>query len=242
MVGDFSVGYSQTDCKSNFNINVNVTVDSYMNRSFNFSFSHLLKNLLAFRILKLWSTSKSTARFETIPQCLLFFTLFFYVYLRNKRDTRLAYFLISFVSLYSLTGLSSPRCKFSKLKACNRIQFFTLDSIYICDELVSFHSSLLSNFYTISKFKRINNKSFYPILLILSGDISLNPGFVYNSRPSCSNEWHAFKVKGIHQIHLNVNSFIPKIDEIRYIVARTNVAVIGISESKLDEAILLSEI
>ena len=72
MVGDFSVGYSQTDCKSNFNINVNVTVDSYMNRSFNFSFSHLLKNLLASRILKLGRTSKITARFGTIPQCLLF--------------------------------------------------------------------------------------------------------------------------------------------------------------------------
>ena len=173
---------------------------------------------------------------------LFFFSLVFYAYLRNKRYMRLTYFLIAFVCLYSLAGPSSPRCTFIILKPCNQIQFFTLDSIYICDELVSFHSSLLSNFYTISKFKRINNKSFYPILLILSGDISLNPGFVYNSRPSCSNEWHAFKVKGIHQIHLNVNSFIPKIDEIRYIVARTNVAVIGISESKLDEAILLSEI
>ena len=152
------------------------------------------------------------------------------------------HFLIAFVSLYSLTGPYSPRCTFNKLKACNQIQFFTLDSIYICNELVSFHSSLLSNFYTISKFKRINNKSFYRILLILSGDISLNPGPVYNSRPSRSNEWNAFKGKGIHLIHLNVNSFIPKIDEIRYIVARTNVAVIGISEFKLDEAILLSEI
>ena len=167
MVEDFSGGYSQTDCKFNFNINVNVTVDSYMNRSFNFSFSHLLKNLLASRILKLWSASKSTARFETIPQCLLFFSLFFYVYLRNKRDTRLKHFLIAFVSLYSLTGPSSPRCTFSKLKVCNQIQFFTLDSIYICDELVSFHSSLLSNFYTISKFKRINSKSFHRILLTL---------------------------------------------------------------------------
>ena len=72
MVGDFSGGYSQRDCKFNFNINVNVTVESYMNRSFNFSFSHLLKNLLASRILKLSSTGKSTARFETITQCLLF--------------------------------------------------------------------------------------------------------------------------------------------------------------------------
>ena len=59
MVGDFSGDYSQPDCKFNFNINVNVTVDSY--RSFNFSFSHLLKNLLASRIMKLEGTSKIMA-------------------------------------------------------------------------------------------------------------------------------------------------------------------------------------
>ena len=56
MVGDFSGGYSQTNC--NFKVNVNVTVDSYMNSSFNFNFSHLLiRYLPAFRIMKLESTS-----------------------------------------------------------------------------------------------------------------------------------------------------------------------------------------
>ena len=112
-------------------------------------------------------------------------------------------------------------------------------------KLVSFHSSLLCKFYTTSKFKRINNKSFHRILLILSSNISLNPGPVSNSQSFCSNEWNVFKAKGIHAwlhqilesislIHLNVNSLLPKIDKIRYIAARTNVAVIGISESKLD--------
>ena len=142
MVGDFSGGYSQTDCIFNFNINVNVTVDSYMS-SFNFSFSHQLKNLLASRILQLGSTSKIMAQFQIITQHLFFFSLFFYVYLRNKCEIRLTYFLIAFVSLYSLPGLPSPGCKFIKLKACNQIQFLTLDIIYICDKLVSFHSSKL---------------------------------------------------------------------------------------------------
>ena len=71
MVRDFSGVYSQTDCNFNFNTNVNVTVDSYVNSSFNFNFSRLLKDLLASRIMKLGS-SKITAQFETIPQCLLF--------------------------------------------------------------------------------------------------------------------------------------------------------------------------
>ena len=39
IVGNFSGGFSQTDHKFNFNTNVNATVDSYINRSFNFSFS-----------------------------------------------------------------------------------------------------------------------------------------------------------------------------------------------------------
>ena len=36
--------------------------------------------------------------------------------------------------------------------------------------------------------------------------------------------------------------FFQKIDEIRYIATRTNAAIIGISESKLDKTILQSEI
>ena len=79
-------------------------------------------------------------------------------------------------------------------------------------------------------------------MLILSGDISLNPGPVYNSQSSCSNEWNVFKAEGIHLIHLNVNSLLPKIDEIRYIAAFTNAAVIEVSASKLDETILQLEI
>ena len=137
-----------------------------------------------------------------------FLSLFFYIYLRNKRDMRLTYFLIAIVCLYSLTGSSSLQCTFIKLKACNQIQFFTLDFICIYGELVSSHFSLLCKFYAISKFKRINNKSFHRILLILAGDISLNPGPIYNSKSSCSNEWNVFKAKGIRLIHLNVNSLL----------------------------------
>ena len=46
----------------------------------------------------------------------------------------------------------------------------------------------------------------------------------------------------MHFIHLNKNSLLPKIDEIRYIVKLTNAAVIGLSETKLDNIILSSEL
>ena len=64
MIGDFSGSYSQTDFSFDFHINVNLIVNSYMNSNFNFSFSLLRKYLLAFRIMKLGSTIKITAKFE----------------------------------------------------------------------------------------------------------------------------------------------------------------------------------
>ena len=64
MVGDFLRGYSKTDFKFNSNINVNVTVDSYMKKSFNLSFSRLLKNLLASRITRLEVLAKLRNNFR----------------------------------------------------------------------------------------------------------------------------------------------------------------------------------
>ena len=81
-----------------------------------------------------------------------------------------------------------------------------------------------------------NNKSFLHILLILSGDITLNPGPVYNNKSLDSNKCNVFKSKGIHLIHLNVNSLLPKIDEICYIAECANAAVIGKTESTLNKS------
>ena len=68
----------------------------------------------------------------------------------------------------------------------------------------------------------MNNTSFIGTVLILSGEISLIPGTVYNNKSLDSNEWNIFKSRGIHYIHLNVNSCLPKIDEICYTAERTD--------------------
>ena len=47
---------------------------------------------------------------------------------------------------------------------------------------------------------------------------------------------------GLHFIHLNINSLLPKIDELCYIAKLTNAAIIGICESKLDASVLDPEI
>ena len=79
-------------------------------------------------------------------------------------------------------------------------------------------------------------------MIILSGDISLNPGPIYNNHSLGTNDWNVFGSKGIHLIHLNVSSLLQKINEIRYIAELTNAAVIGITESKLNESIFQSGI
>ena len=75
-----------------------------------------------------------------------------------------------------------------------------------------------------------------------SGEISLNPRPVYNNQSLHSNEWNVYRSKGIHRIHLNIKSLLPKIDEIRQIAERTKAAVTGMTESKLDQSIFQSEI
>ena len=46
----------------------------------------------------------------------------------------------------------------------------------------------------------------------------------------------------MHLIHLNISSLLPKIDETRYIAKLTNATIIGLSETKLDNTVLSSEI
>ena len=80
------------------------------------------------------------------------------------------------------------------------------------------------------------------MLLLLSGDISLNPGPINGSQQHNYDQWAVFKKRGLHFVHININSLLPKIDELRYIAKLSEAAVIGISESKLDDSVLSSEI
>ncbi|XP_071954198.1 uncharacterized protein [Antedon mediterranea] len=51
-----------------------------------------------------------------------------------------------------------------------------------------------------------------------------------------------FRCKGLHYLHLNTKSLLPKIDEIRSIAKKTDVSLIAISESWLDKSVNNSEI
>ena len=51
-----------------------------------------------------------------------------------------------------------------------------------------------------------------------------------------------FSKKGLYILYLNVNSLLPKTDEICFIAKKLSALVIRISESKLDPSILNSEV
>ena len=43
--------------------------------------------------------------------------------------------------------------------------------------------------------------------------------------------------KGLHFLHININSLLPKTDELKCIASKAKTAVIGITESKLDHTV-----
>ena len=59
-------------------------------------------------------------------------------------------------------------------------------------------------------------------------------------------EWNVFKKRGMHFIlkciKCNINSLLPKIDEVRYIPKVTNASIIGKSETKQGKTISSSEL
>ena len=129
---------------------------------------------------------------------------------------------------------------FNKVRTCTRSDIFGSEFTNICDDFQFSVSRMNNTFYSVSKLKYRNLNSFFFYLLILSGDISLNPGPNHQHKLQCLSKWSIFKSRGLHFICLNIIILLPKIEELRVIAI--NVAITGISESKLDESVLESEI
>ena len=125
----------------------------------------------------------------------------------------------------------------AKLKFCTKVVFYSSYTLSLISEIG--HTDLQNDlfFSILINLKGLTHSNFYQSLLVLSGDISLNPGPVQNT-----DVWDPFKKRGIHILHLNINSLLSKIDELREIAAITKASVIGISESKLDNSIEDKEI
>ena len=96
--------------------------------------------------------------------------------------------------------------------------------------------------HTISRMKCKSNHLYLKMALLLSGDINFNPEPVTRHQLKNDPKFDTFNNKGFHLTHLNINSLLPKIDELRNIAKCSNDAVIGITETKLDNTVYGSEV
>ena len=75
----------------------------------------------------------------------------------------------------------------------------------------------------------------------LPADLSVN-NLSINELNIDENIWSPFRKRGMHFLHININSILPKVEELRQIAKLSDASIIGISESKLDETVLDGEI
>ena len=66
---------------------------------------------------------------------------------------------------------------------------------------------------------------------------SLNPGPVQISPSVNTNIWESLNKKGLHFLQININSFLPKINELKCVANKTKATIFGIIESKLDHTV-----
>ena len=166
---------------------------------------------------------------------LVIFFVIFRVFNRKRRKyLKLCYLAMFLIVIFLLKlqikdGLPS---NFTSLQKCSTNEFFNLKTIASCHYIQ--HIILNRNLVclVIKNLKYRNYNSIYQFLVLLSGDVSLNPEPVQISPSVNVNIWEPFNKKGLYFLHINMNSLVPKTDELKCITNKTKAAIIGITESK----------
>ena len=187
---------------------------------------HIVKSKVIPTLKKLLKSEKTNRSelMKSIYMWLNFSILFSHVFLKSRRHCRLKSICMCIV--FTCSFFYSPfkhKSVYKEIKLCHQVEVFTPEYLNAKNKL---HEAFLNPQYTvltISKLKQINNKSFYRLLIILSGDIRLNPGPICKYQILNTTEWDIFKTRGWHLMHLNINSLLPEIDELRH-VARLSYA------------------
>ena len=126
------------------------------------------------------------------------------IFCKNKviNTTRLLLSIfIIFVSVYKFPSNQID----SDLKYCSKFESYHDESVTLQDNLGITNRNTNLAFFAISKLrnKPAHLLKFYQILLILSGDISLNLGLC-QTQLNNDKTWDPLKTKGLHLCHLNV--------------------------------------
>ena len=141
--------------------------------------------------------------------------LFLLVWCKQKSDDKVKifpFFLMCMTFLFLKYKNSSDF--FNDVRTCNRTEFFPTEFMNVCADFQFWVTRMNSTFYSVSKLEYRNLNSYFHLLILLSGDISLNPGPTHQLKLQCLDEWNIFKLRGLHFIHLNINSLFSKIEEL----------------------------
>ena len=129
------------------------------------------------------------------------------------------------------------------LKCFLNSEFFSIEVIKITSDISSaeMHMSYCHFALNNLSFKRKASLKFYQFLILLSSDISLNPGPDQDLH-DIEDKFELFRKRGLHFLHINVNSLLSKIDELRDFVGHTKPAILGITELTLDCSVTNQEV
>ena len=92
---------------------------------------------------------------------------------------------------------------FNGVRTYSRSKFFASEFMNICDFQFSVNRTNWA-FYSVSKLEYWNLNSYFHLLMLISGDISLNPGPNHQHKLQCLDEWSIFKSRRLNFIHLTV--------------------------------------
>ena len=111
----------------------------------------------------------------------------------------------------------------------------------MCDNIASNNLEINFIIFTIYHNICINQVKYFTLILPLSGGISINPEPLHNSQIDRLS-WNVFDKKGMRFLNINVNSLLPKIEEVRFITKKSKATVTDITETKLDVTIFDAEL
>ena len=193
-----------------------------------------------FKVYKIFITSENNSVF-----LIIIFIIFRSFSRKQNKCLKLCYFSVFWFSIVSLKFQINNgfHFNFSLLQKCPKNDFFNLETLTFCRHIqhITLHK-IFFFFLAVTNIKYKNYTNFYKFLLLLSGDVSLNPGPVQRSPDISSTIWEPISKKGLHFLHININSLLLKKEEIRCIANKTKAAIIGLTESKLDHTIPDSEV
>ena len=115
-------------------------------------------------------------------------------------------YLIKLSVAMHMIGFPYRSANFNRsLKTCPKNEFFTIETVPITNEINELFLETNFKLFSVSKMKNKNNYLYFKMLLILSGDINLNPGPA-NRHKIKDHKFEVFTRKGLYFISFSTKN------------------------------------